>query len=228
MECREQIVQRPGERWMGKDAIAQDGIGDFAQHRHFQDGHNLAALNAQDSSTENLARIAVHHRFHETSGLVHQYRTSDRLHRHRGYSNISTLGPRIRLAQTYASELRVDENSIWYQPFVYAGIPLLEEVCANNAEIVAGDMREGRATLHITYCIDAGHTGLQALIHLDKATLVYLYPGCMRVEPICIGDPPRRHQQVRSGKDTLPCLRLHCQRDGAVSRLFDMHRLCLQ
>ena len=76
MECREQIVQRPGQRWMGKDAITQDGIGYFAHHRHFQDGHNLAALNAQDGSAENLARISVHHRFHETSGLVHQYRTS--------------------------------------------------------------------------------------------------------------------------------------------------------
>src|SRR5215469_4168203 len=167
MERCEQIVQRPGQRWMGKDAIAQDGIGDFAHHRHFQDGHNLAALNAQDSSTENLVRIAVHHRFHEPSGLVHQYCTSYGLHRHRGYPNVSALGPRFRLTQTYASELRVDENSIWYQPFVYAGISLLEEVGANNAEIVAGNMREGRATLHITYCIDTGHVGLQALIHLD-------------------------------------------------------------
>src|SRR6266566_5668350 len=71
IELREQIIQRLGQRRMRKDAIAQDGIGDFPHHRHFQDGHDLAAFDAQDGSTENLARIAIHHRFHETSGLVH-------------------------------------------------------------------------------------------------------------------------------------------------------------
>src|SRR6266702_4880784 len=71
IDGREQIIQRLGQRRMSKDGIAQDGIRDLAYHRHFQDGHDLTAFDAQDSSTENLFRIGIHYRFHETSRLVH-------------------------------------------------------------------------------------------------------------------------------------------------------------
>jgi hypothetical protein len=54
---------------MGKDAIAQDGIGYFTHHRHFQNGHDLATFNTKNSSTENLACIGIHYCFHEPSGL---------------------------------------------------------------------------------------------------------------------------------------------------------------
>ena len=56
---------------MSKDAIAQNRRGNFPQHRHFQDSHDLAAFDAQDGSAENLVRIGINHRFHEPSGLVH-------------------------------------------------------------------------------------------------------------------------------------------------------------
>ena len=44
IERREQIIERLRQRGVRKDAIAQGGIGQFAEHRHLQNGHDLAAF----------------------------------------------------------------------------------------------------------------------------------------------------------------------------------------
>src|SRR5258708_6160119 len=89
-------------------------------------------------------------------------------------------------------------------------------------------MRKGWATLVITQGVDAWHVGLQPIVDRDSAAFVHLQPGCLHIERIGIGNPPRCHEQVRSAESTLPRWCLDRQMNGAVSSLLNAHRLCLK
>src|SRR6266487_6070174 len=71
IERREQIIERLCQRRVCKDAIAQSGIGQFAEHRHLQHGHNLATFETQDSAPQNFLCLSIHNRLHKTTRFVY-------------------------------------------------------------------------------------------------------------------------------------------------------------
>ncbi len=76
------------------------------------------------------------------------------------------------------------------------GISALKQVGANNAEIVVGDMREGRSAFHVAQRVDAGHVGLQPFVHPDEAAFVHLDSACRQIEPVGIGNTSRGQKQM--------------------------------
>ena len=67
------------------------------------------------------------------------------------------------------------------------------QVGAQDAEVVVGDVGEGRAAVDVAEGVDSGDVGLQALVDRDVAALVQLDAGRRRVRAgRCSGCGPRR------------------------------------
>src|SRR5438067_13036069 len=161
--------------------------------------------------------MSIHDSFHETTRLVHFQRAGHVIHRHFGYLDVTAFRAGLRLAQAYPSQLRVDEDRIGYQAIMNACIPVFEEIGANNAEIVVGDMGESGATLYIPERVDTRNIGFQLLIGLNKAFFIYLYSCRSKIEPIGVGSAPCCHEQVRSAESTVTCRSLYSQLNFAIA-----------
>src|SRR5215216_163687 len=84
------------------------------------------------------------------------------------------------------------------------GAATLQQVGSDDAEVVVGDVREGRAPLYISQGVDAGCAGLQALVRLDRAAFVCLYAGRIEVERLGVRSPSNE-STVRRISPPLSC-----------------------
>src|ERR1700756_1254041 len=80
--------------------------------------------------------------------------------------------PRLALRQPRAAELRVDEHRVRNDPVPCAHLLVPDEVRAQHAIVVVGQVRERRTALHVTHRVDARHAGLQELVHHDETPVV--------------------------------------------------------
>src|SRR5438034_1051917 len=79
------------------------------------------------------------------------------------------------------------EHGVRYQAVAEVRVPALEQVRADDPEVVVGDVRERGPALHVAQGVDARHAGLESLVHLDEAVLVGLDAGGPQVEGLAIG-----------------------------------------
>ena len=77
-EPHEEIIEGFCERGVGEDTVPDRSVGNLTHHGDLQDRHDLAAANAENGTTENLLRLRVDERFHESAGLVHLECAGDR------------------------------------------------------------------------------------------------------------------------------------------------------
>ena len=76
---------------------------------------------------------------------------------------LAFLGARFRFCQADAPELRVDKQGVGHHAALDGGVAIFDKVGAQDAEIVVGNVREGRAALDVAKREDAFHIGFQLL-----------------------------------------------------------------
>src|SRR5579864_2407492 len=62
---------------------------------------------------------------------------------------------RLLFGQTDAAQLGIDENGIGYEPALNAGTSLFDEVRADDAEVVVGNVGESRAAFDVAQRVNS-------------------------------------------------------------------------
>ena len=111
--------------------------------------------------------------------------------------NVLILGPGLGFGQTNAPELWIDEHRVGHEPAVGRPAALLDEVRAENAKVVVGDMRKRRATLDVAQRNTPGAAGLERSVDVDEAMASGRNSGGGEVQRIAVRSAPGGDEQVR-------------------------------
>src|SRR5262249_34275023 len=106
-----------------------------------------------------------------------------------------TLTFRVTFAQSHVGEWRIGEHAIWNQPIARAAVPT-GQIVPDDLKVVAGDMRELRATGTFPERPDLGRTRLQPLIHANVAATVQLNASLLKPDPGGVRNTPHRDQNI--------------------------------
>src|ERR1044072_6961154 len=105
---------------------------------------------------------------------------------------------RLGFVQSYRRKLRIDEHAIGHRSPFDGRVATVEPVLAQDAEIVVGNVREGRPAFHVADRIDARDNGLEFRVHLDEARIVGLDAGGAEVEAVGIRNTAEGKKQMAS------------------------------
>src|SRR5258708_40083982 len=100
-----EVVERFGQRRMSENAFPQGSESQTAHHRHFQHGHDFAALNPQNGGPEDLTALSVHDGLHEAAAFINFERAGDILHGHFADEYFFVLLGRLPFRYAYAPSL---------------------------------------------------------------------------------------------------------------------------
>src|SRR5450755_623007 len=204
---------------MGKHGLLQRRVWKLAEHGDLQHGHDLAAFDAQNRGPQDLLRVDVDDNLHQATRLVDLQGAGDVIHRHLGDFDVFILLARLRFCEAHTPKLRIDEDGIGDETVLDTGVTVFDQVGAQNAEVVVGDVGERGWPLDIVERVDARDIGLQAVVGQNVAAFVYLDSGCGKVELFGIGRASRSDQEMRTGNDALFIT--------ALDRQCDMTIVCL-
>src|SRR5829696_4208569 len=160
---------------MGEGGVAEGRVGQVAQHGYLDHRHDLAPFYPEHRAAQDLAGLGGDHSLHEAARLTRLYSPRNVGHWELGYEHVAALVPCLLLAEPDPAQLGVYEHGVGDLATGDGGAPTLQQVGADDAEIVVGDVREGRPSLHISQSPHALRAGLQALVDLDLATPVRFY-----------------------------------------------------
>src|SRR5436190_23168504 len=227
VHCHEQVVQRFRQSWVRKGAIAQRGIRQLAHHCNLERRHNFATLDTEDRSAQDLVRFAIHDGLHETAGLVHLQGPCDRSHRQLRDANVPLLRASFRFGQANPAQLWIDKDRIGHLTIGSRGVPLFEEIGADDTEIIVRNMRERRPALDVAECVDGASRSFEAVVYLDEAAIVRFNPSRRKAQGVRVRRSPCGDQQMRTGQSGRMAVLLDLQLNAPVN-LSDMNRSCLQ
>ncbi|HEY1702323.1 MAG TPA: hypothetical protein VGG75_21665, partial [Trebonia sp.] len=201
---------------MGEDRVGHGGVGEPAQHGDLDRGHDLAPLGTENRGAQDLPAVRVDDGLHEAAGLPGLDGPDDGAHREPRHPDRVSSRPGFALGQADAAELRVDEHRVRDDPVPRARLLVPEEVRAQDAVVVVGQVGEGRPALDVSHRVDAGHAGFQVLVGLDEAPVVEANPGRLGGERLRIRNAADGRQQVRAFELPLAVLRAHGQPQAAA------------
>src|SRR5947209_20570219 len=113
---------------MGKDALAESGVGKLPHHGDLDHGHDLAPFDADYGKADDLVGVAIDHRLHHATRLGHLEGTGDIVHGDFRHPDLPTLLAGLGLAGADAAELRVGEHGVRHQAVLRGPIAAVEEV----------------------------------------------------------------------------------------------------
>src|ERR687886_1973699 len=143
----EQVVEGFRQRRMGEDGILEDRVGHLAHHGYLDHGGYLATLYPENRAAKDLVAVGVHDGLHHTPRLVHLQRPGHVAHRHLGHVDVAALLASLLLAQASATELRVYKDRVGHGAIGDRGVAAVEQVGADDAEVVVRDVGKGRTAL---------------------------------------------------------------------------------
>ena len=120
---------------------------------------------------------------------------------------------RLLLRQSNACELRVDEDRVGHHAVGDGRVTSLDQVRAQHAEIVVGDVREGGPALHISDGIHPASRRLQAIVHDDVARCIALDAGSLEVQGFGVPHASGGDQEVRAAQGLRAIVGLEDQLD---------------
>jgi len=167
----EKIVERFGQGGVGKGGFAQHGVGEFAHHRQLQHGHDFAALDAEDGGAEDLIGTGVDDGFHKAAGFVDFESARHVVHGHLGDENLFVLRTCFGFGEADAAQLRIDENGVRNKAAFGGGASLFNEIRAEDAEVVVGDVRKRGAARDIAQ----GENAIEVDVRILAATNVNVH-----------------------------------------------------
>src|SRR6185369_6592210 len=118
-------------------------------HGDFEDGHDLTAFEAEHGDSDDLVSVSVDDDFHEAARLIDLERSRHTGHRHLGHADVLVLLARRALGESDAPKLGIDEDNVWNRPAFGRDLLLLNQVRANDTEVVVGNVSERWATLDV-------------------------------------------------------------------------------
>src|ERR1700744_2895908 len=77
------------------------------------------------------------------------------------------------------------------------------EVVVNDPEIIHADMSKLGASCYLTDRPNARRRRLQSLVNFDIAAIGHLNAGQFQANVLCVGEPPRRNQQMSARESLL-------------------------
>ena len=182
---------------MCERGVAQRGVGELAHHGDLKLGHHFAAFEAQDGGAEELVGVGVHDGFHEAAGFVHFKRSmGDVIHGHAGDADGAILRAGLRFGEADAAKLRVDEDGVGHKSIGSGGAAVFQQVGAQDAEIVVGNVREGRAPLDVAERKDVFRGGFELFVNVDEAASIGRNRGGGKVQRVGVGDAARGDEQL--------------------------------
>src|SRR5262249_21765156 len=150
-------------------------------HRHLYDCHYLATLDTQDGATQDLLCIGIDDGLHEAARLAGLQGTDHEIHRQFRHTDVAPLFSGLVFAHANPSKLGIDKDGVGDKAILSAGVAMLKQVGAQNAEVIVRDVGESWPTFHITQRVYARNVGFQLPIDLDETLLVQVYAssfGC--------------------------------------------------
>jgi hypothetical protein len=72
------------------------------------------------------------------------------IHRQLRYTDVPALRPRLLFGQSNTAELRIDEDHVWHEAASGRGVSALDQIRAQDAVVVVGDVRESGAAVDVT------------------------------------------------------------------------------
>src|SRR5258705_6862178 len=95
-------------------------------------------------------------------------------------------------------ELRIDEAGVGHQPSVDGDILFLDNVGANDAEVVVGNVREGGAAFDVSEGINTRYVGLEPIVCFEEAFGVGFNSGGRQIKRVGIRGAANGDEKVRS------------------------------
>src|SRR5262249_13423403 len=163
-----------------------------------QDGHYLAAFDAENSAAQDLTRVGVDHCFHHASRFTHLTRTRNPIHRQPRDTDLVALLHRFALCQPDATKLRADENRVRPEAVLDRHVAAFDYIRADDPKIVVRDVRERGSTAYVTQGVDAWDIGAQPVVSRNKAVCGGLDAGRAEVQVVSIRRATGCHQQMRA------------------------------
>src|SRR6516164_745928 len=157
--------------------------------------------------------MCVNHGLHKAAGFVDLQCTCDVTHWHGCHVNIASLLACLLLAQPDTRQLWIDEHGVGHQAPGGGARASLEQIAADNTEVVICHMGESGPTISLTERVYAGHVRLQTLVDLDEAAFVDFDPRVLEGELLDVRRAARRHQQMRSAQRPLVLAGLYVKLD---------------
>jgi len=220
LEFGEEVVEGLGEGGVCEDGVAQRGVGELAHHGDLELGHDFAAFETEDGGAEDLVGVGVDNGFHEAAGFVDFERAGDVVHGHFGDADRAILRACFCFGKADAAELWVDEDGVGNEAIGGGGAPVFKQVSAEDAEIVVGNVGEGRASLDVTEGKDVFRGGFELFVYADKAAGVGGNCGGGKIQRVRVGNASGSDKEVRAfGFAGFSC-GAECHRD-AVARAGD-------
>src|SRR5262247_2871893 len=135
--------------------------------------------------------------------------------------NVQAPGPRLRLAQTDAPELRVNEDGIWREAVIDRGVSALDQIRSDDAVIIISDVSELRAAFHVAERVYSWRARFQSIVRFDEAVPVGFDPGRREVQGLGVRRATGGREQMRARQCSLSFRRSHGQMYLSASASFN-------
>jgi hypothetical protein len=196
LELSEEVVEGFGEGGVCEDGVAQGGVGELAHHSDLELGHDFAAFKAEDGGAEDLIGSGIDDGFHEAAGFVDFEGAGDVIHGHFGYTDRAILRAGFGFGETDAAKLRVDEDGVGHQAIGSGGAAAFEQVGAQDAEIVVGNVRESGAALDVAEGEDVLRGGFELFVDADEAVGIGRDCGGEEIQRVGVGNASSGHEEM--------------------------------
>src|SRR6516225_9684658 len=214
---REQVIQRLRQCGMGKNPIAQKGVGKVSHHGEFNHGHDFSTLDAENGGTENLSAVGVNNRLHESAALIDFQGACNVGHRHLRDANFLVPGASFGLGHTNAAKLWIDKNGVGNQASRGRSLALLDHVRADDAIVVEGNVRESWAAFDVAEHVDAASGCLQSIVCDDESVRICPDSGSGEIQRIGIRAAAGGNQQMGACDCLRPRLTLNVEANFSVA-----------
>lgn len=104
--------------------------------------HQLATFQAENGAPEDLLGIGIDDGLHEATHFDELQRTGHCSHGQFRHTGVASLGSGLAFAQAHPPQLRIDEDGIRHQAILSAGTALLEQVRAQNTDVIVANVGE--------------------------------------------------------------------------------------
>jgi hypothetical protein len=143
----------------------------------------------------------VDYGFHEAARFVGFESAGDVGHGHFGHADFFVLGAGFGFCEADAAEFGIGKKHVGDEAAVDGGVSIFEDVGAQDAEIVVGNVGEGRAAFDVSESEDARRGGFQFPIYFNVATVIDRDAGGGNVQRIGVGSAAGGDEQVRAVED---------------------------
>src|SRR5690625_1605937 len=101
----------------------------------------------------------------------------------------------LPLTQSDARQLRVGKEAPWHQSTRFHPVAPVQ-VVPDNPEVIEADVSKIRAPRTISDRPHVVSGGLQAIVDPDMPAFIYLHPGSVDPDVVCVRGPPGGHEQM--------------------------------